>query len=82
MSNFKHVHGNTYIVYTQAGFRKASKVEGASYLEHMTSSEYFNNYLTGFPDSYPSLVSYTQGYHGYNYKVATCIPISKIKDLM
>lgn len=71
--NFKHIENNFYICYTQAGFKKALK-------HYFGDRDYYMDDLQGHPTSYPSLVSFSDGYQGYHFPRASCIHLNKIKE--
>lgn len=74
--NFRHIEHNFYICYTQAGFKKAVK--------HYIGNDgwLYMDQLRGYPTSYPSLVSFSDGYEGYHYPKASCIHLNKIKEYL
>ena len=52
--NFKHLYGSSYLVYTQAGFEQALYC----YMGDGYSKSTLRKSLRGFPESYPSVVTF------------------------
>jgi hypothetical protein len=74
--NFHRVAPGVYIVRTQAGFRKAlKKFLGESYAEMKSD-------LVGYPKEYPSMVFFSNGYKGYFFPVAKCIPLHTVRGAL
>ena len=69
--NMTKLSHNTFIVRTQAGFRKALK----DYKRYMCCDKME---LSGYPKIYPSLVVFSMQYRGYEYIVAHCTPVNDI----
>lgn len=71
--NMVHLGGTRYLVWTQAGFTKARKHvlgDDAGYYEHRN----------GYPQSYPSVVTFEEGYEGYSFYDARCTPLGQEID--
>lgn len=69
-SNMEYLANGLYIVRTQAGFRKAVR---DYYGRNVKGCE-----LKGYPVRYPSLVALSDGYCGYHYVQANCIPLDSV----
>lgn len=63
-----------YIVWTQAGFRKACKA-----IKMISGDE---QEVKGYPTIYPSLVTFYDRYEGYYYWDAKCKPIADAIDAL
>lgn len=59
-----------YIVRTQAGFKKALK----TFDEYRAPSD-----VRGWPSSYPAFVALSDGYEGYHFTRAQCIPLPEFQ---
>jgi len=68
--NYEKLKSWLYIVRTQAGFRQAVK--------EYSGPDFDMGYLRGFPQSYPALVMFSDGYEGYHFTEASCIPINEL----
>jgi hypothetical protein len=68
--NFTYVGDSFYIVRTQAGFRQA--------LRHW-DNEKPGLPIEGFPKSYPSLVSFSNGYRGYLFVEVNCVHLKTLR---
>lgn len=69
LENMRPIGFKRYIVWTQAGFKKA--------IRELRQSEGDDCLVEGFPKQYPCLVSFTPGYRGYHYWLANCTPLSR-----
>lgn len=72
--NFKHIGNSFYLVRTQAGFRQALK-------QWYGEGRRYKGPLDGFPKLYPSIVSFSYGYCGYDFVRANCLPVNCFKDI-
>lgn len=70
--NAVRISNRTYLIYTQAGFRKVLK---RLYPENWKSVE-------GYPQSYPSVVVYAEGYRGYHYPQCYCTPARLMLEVL
>lgn len=61
----------TYIVTTQAGFKKVLK----RYAQLLEIEDDLNYEISNYPKVYPSLVSFSRRYRGYHYIHAECNPV-------
>lgn len=77
-NNMVKVGQGFYIVKTPAGFRKAAK-HGWDGPPHADTWKDEFEMMQGYPKEYPSLVRFTDGYFGYHFIRALCIPVSKIE---
>lgn len=66
--NMKWLGGDRYIVWTQAGFKKA--------IRHLLEFGDKTDEVEGYPDQYPCVVDFFRQYRSYSYWVAVCIPLS------
>ncbi|QRE00051.1 hypothetical protein [Burkholderia phage BCSR5] len=71
--NWKHVHGNFYVVRTQAGFAQAIK----HYWGEDDKPE-----VHGYPRSYPSLVCFSNGYNGSIFVQASCVHVTQMREAL
>ncbi len=69
--NMKKLSCGSYLVRTQAGFKRALK----DYLKDSC-----HEYYGGHPESYPSVVDFYEGYTGYHYVRASCVHVNKRKE--
>lgn len=70
------IRRNTYLVRTQAGFRKALK-------EYLGDSySYMKRTLVNWPDVYPTVVCFSNGYQGYETVQCTCLPVNMLKQIL
>lgn len=67
---------STYIVTTQAGFKKAVK----RYVRLLEIAHDLEYEISNYPKSYPSLVTFSRGYKGYHYIHAECNAIILSED--
>lgn len=65
VENMLLLWGETYLVWTQAGYRKAIKDLHAGHDDHGTPVE-------GYPRFYPAVVTFMPRYRGYHYWFAAC----------
>lgn len=65
--NVKRLSAGEYIVWTQAGFRKA--------LREMQGEDAYQ--VVGYPTVYPCVVSFSFEYRGYHYWQVHCVPLYK-----
>lgn len=65
VENVTKLSEGRYIAWTQAGFKKA--------LREMQGGE--NDRVSGYPTSYPSVVSFSFEYRGYHYWDVRCVPL-------
>jgi hypothetical protein len=71
MENMKHLGGNRYVVWTQAGFRKAIRDLGVN------ADEGDPDPVEGYPKKYPSVVTFLPQFKGYHYWFAKCVPLTR-----
>lgn len=64
--NLQRLNSSMYIVWTQAGFRKALK----AFAPERNPSD-----VRGWPKSYPAFVALSDGYEGYHFTRAVCVPL-------
>lgn len=69
LENIKILSPSRYIVWTQAGFKKAIRNVHAHYEN--------SDPVEGFPTQYPCVVSFSAGYYGYHYWHVCCNPLTK-----
>lgn len=65
--NMVHLGGTRYLVWTQAGFKKA--------LKRVLGDDGDYVHRNGHPLSYPSVVTFVEGYIGYHFYDARCTPL-------
>ena len=70
--NFRHIHGNMYIVMTQAGFRKVLKANGWEKNIRLDGDK--------FPKSYPSVISIFWHGPGDSWLGVFSVPCRTIAD--
>ena len=70
LENMVRVKANVYVVWTQAGFKKASK--------EVTADDQLP--VEGYPKSYPSVVTFLSRYRGYHYWKAQTAPLQQTID--
>lgn len=73
LENIRRIRPSQYVVWTQAGFKKACREVVKRYDPDLTRN--FRKYIEGFPKSYPSLVEFHDGYKGYRYWIVKCSSI-------
>jgi hypothetical protein len=66
LENMVKLSSMRYVVWTQAGFKKAIKAVNDDHQE-----------VKGHPVKYPSLVTFHDAYAGYHYLNATCTPLGE-----
>lgn len=69
--NLIYLNDNQYIVRTQAGFKKLRKHVFKSW--ELTESDIKKS--KGYPESYPSIVTFSGEYRGYFYVTFECEPL-------
>lgn len=72
IENMRQVGPRTYIVWTQAGFKKA--------LREAQEGDRDGRRVRGYPTQYPSLVTFSFEYRGYHYWAAKCVPFNEALD--
>jgi hypothetical protein len=76
LENVRRIKENQYVVWTQAGFKKACR-DFVKRFDHKLAPD-FRRYVEGFPKSYPSLVVFHESYNGsFTYWIASCTPMAK-----
>lgn len=70
LENMVRIKANVYVVWTQAGFKKAMK--------EVSSDDQLP--VEGYPKSYPSVVTFLSRYRGYNYWKALTAPLQQTID--
>lgn len=76
LENIRRIRPNQYVVWTQAGFKKACR-EVVNKCERDLGRN-FRKYVQGYPQSYPSLVVFHDSFNGrFTYWIASCTPIDK-----
>ena len=74
--DFTHISGNMYLVRSQEGYEKALKhwetfIDGGGL-----------DQLTGFPVSFPSLITINSKYRGYLFAEVEAITFTDLKEAM
>jgi hypothetical protein len=73
--NFQHIGKSFYLVRTQAGFRQALKM-------WYGENKRYKGKLVGFPKTYPSIVTFSHAYAGFDFVCATCLHVNVFNNVL
>lgn len=77
MENMVFIAPGIYLVRTQSGFKKAIK---DNFSECFGDWEYYAKNISGYPKSYPAVVSLSVGYRGATCFQCNCVHVNVLKE--